>query len=900
MKNVTDLSDHLSNIVDENCLYSRDTKTRNSWDTVDSSHRTLLDLFNLHVQQTPDKIAVEQGAHKLTYEQLNRQSDTLAYELSQQLELALEDRIAIFLPRCIEEVIALLAIIKLGCAYVPINSKDPEARVEFILSDTNAKALLTNHETFQKLKSSCPQIMIEETIADKYHDFAAKPILAESLAYVMYTSGSTGKSKGVMIQHDAVMRLAAQPDYIQLGHNERIAQVQNPAFDPATFEIWIGLLNGIPMIYPSREQLKHLLDPNVFADYLRQNKITILILPSTMFAQLAFQKPGMFKDLNYLLFGGDVANAKAIKKVIDAGKPKHILNCYGPTEDTTIATIFEITKRNVSKTIPIGHPIDQTSVYLLDEHQKPVPMGYIGEMYLGGKGLARAYLNLPEQTERQFININIDNTTKRLYRTGDFAYQDQQGNFHFVGRDDEQIKVHGYRTELSEIKQKCLEHPYINDVEIIVRNNDLGAKELVAYIVAERKISSQEIRQSLQQSLPEYMIPAYFIQLDNMPMNRNGKLDTKAFNNILPEETMPKQIKVRIEDIMTQIFSELLSIPESDVKDETFINLGGSSILLVKLVDIIRNRFDIEFGMELLFTANSPSSIAAKIREIKQKEVIANKYQTLYQVTKQTDQTKPPIVFIHPAGGNTLCYQKIIEALSQVGHACYVISEPSIKIGYAVFESVSDVAQCYLELIKNELTDYSNLILSGYSLGGMIAASMSLYATQNGLGHLSINELLLLDTWAVSRANQKQQNMLKEHLNSKYDYQEAGPEGPYLYELFQYWQDLGLAYTPNRRITTPVSLFRSNESFNDISGINLNEISNDWAVYCETLKVIPITGTHESVMRPPHIDELIKQLKLHLSKYNLDEPKNNRGRIIKRRKIATEKSGKINKLLPFF
>nr|WP_263975610.1 amino acid adenylation domain-containing protein [Leptolyngbya sp. 7M] len=435
------------------------------------------------MQQNPTAIAIQFGNQQFSYEALNQGSNQLARYL-RRLEVDTDTRVGICLERSGEAIAAMLAVLKAGGAYVPLDPSYPLERLQFMLKDAGITVVLTQPNWAEILQTPETILVCLEqewyAIAQEPTENLSLPCTADQLAYVMYTSGSTGTPKGVMVPHRAVNRLVCATDYVQIQPSNRIAQVANLAFDAATFEVWGALLNGAQLIGLEREIT---LSPANLAIELQQRQISILFLTTALFNQTVSQIPTAFQSLRYLLFGGEMVNVECVRSVLQQGKPQHLIHVYGPTENTTFSTWYEV--ENISEnatTIPIGQAIANTQVYLLDERLNPVPVNVSGEIYLAGEGLAQGYLNRPELTEERFIRfedsalsaqlaaqpstLNPSATEilrvggasqkgvqpSKLYKTGDRARYRADGNLEFLGRTDHQIKIRGFRVELGEIE----------------------------------------------------------------------------------------------------------------------------------------------------------------------------------------------------------------------------------------------------------------------------------------------------------------------------------------------------------------------------------------------------------------------------------------------------------------
>ncbi len=428
----------------------------------------------------------------------------------------------------------MLAILKAGGAYLPLDPSYPAERLALIFQDTQIGLLLTQKSLLSKLPQHqarviCLDINWEETSLENQQNLT-NVVTANNLAYVMYTSGSTGKPKGVSIVHQSVVRLVNATNYARFAE-EVFLQLAPISFDASTFEIWGCLLNGAKLVVmPARApSLKEL------GRAIQKYQVTILWLTASLFHLMVDEHLEDLLSVRQLLAGGDVLSAPHLGKLLSKTQDCQLINGYGPTENTTFTCCYPITKLSqLSSSVPIGRPIANTEVYILDRFFQPVPIGVIGELYIGGMGLARGYFNLPELTASKFIPNPFSKLPgARLYKTGDLVRYLSDGNIEFIGRADTQVKVRGFRIELQEIEALLSQHPNVRQAIVIVSPEEFN-KRLVAYIVTDiESLDTKEMRQFLLKQLPEYMIPNSFVQLDVLPLTLNGKVDRQRLSAAL-------------------------------------------------------------------------------------------------------------------------------------------------------------------------------------------------------------------------------------------------------------------------------------------------------------------------------------------------------------------------------
>ncbi|WP_333448013.1 amino acid adenylation domain-containing protein, partial [Microcoleus sp. herbarium2] len=435
-------------------------------------------LFEAQVERTPDAVAAVFEDEQLTYGELNCRANQLAHHL-RSLGVSPDQLVGICVERSLKMIVGFLGILKAGGAYVPLDPSYPQERLAFMLKDAEVSVLLTQQQLVEKLPEHQARLVCLdtewETIARQSKENPLSEVTPEGLAYVIYTSGSTGKPKGVCISHRAVNRLVSNTNYVKLEPGDRVAQASNCSFDAATFEIWGALLHGARLVGVTKDVA---LSPKDFAAQLREQGISVLFLTTALFNQLAKEVPSAFNSVRHLLFGGEAVEPRLVKRVLENSPPQRLLHVYGPTESTTFASwhLVQEVPEGVT-TIPIGRPLSNTQIYLLDNQMQPVPVGVPGELYIGGDGLARGYLNRPELTAERFILNPLSNEPGAyLYKTGDLARYQADGNIEFLGRLDDQVKIRGFRIELGEIEGVLAQHPAVEEAVVVAREDVPGNK----------------------------------------------------------------------------------------------------------------------------------------------------------------------------------------------------------------------------------------------------------------------------------------------------------------------------------------------------------------------------------------------------------------------------------------
>ncbi|BCU11552.1 non-ribosomal peptide synthetase [Microcystis aeruginosa] len=548
-------------------------------------HYCIHQLFEEQVVKTPDAIAVIDGEKSLTYEQLNQKANQLAYYL-QNLGVKTEDLVGICIERSVLMIIGLLGILKAGAAYIPLDPNYPSERLAYMLEDSAVSVLLTQENLVDTLPNYLGTIFCldqDGKILDHHpQDNLLHPMTSENLAYVIYTSGSTGKPKGVLIQHQSLLNLVSwHQNAFNITTIDRVTQLAGIAFDASVWEIWPYLTAGACLAIVPRDLLT---SPKQLQEWLIAKKITVSFLPTPLAETLIPLDWSPNCPLRLMLTGGDKLNDFPPTSI-----PFTLVNNYGPTENTVVTTSVKITPDLLTeKAPPIGRPISNTQVYILDQYQQPVPIGIPGELYIGGSGLAKGYLNRPELTDSKFIaNPFSQKLSDRLYKTGDLVRYGNDGQIEFVGRIDHQVKIRGFRIELGEIETVLNQHPQVKEAIIIAREDQPGVKRLCAYVIASQNLTVSQLRLFLQEKLPQYMVPAFFVLLDAFPLTANGKIDRCA----LPQPTLELENKAAInfspgtetERILAAIWQRVLGFKTISINDN-FFELGGDSILAIQII----------------------------------------------------------------------------------------------------------------------------------------------------------------------------------------------------------------------------------------------------------------------------------------------------------------------------
>jgi amino acid adenylation domain-containing protein len=582
--------------------------------------KSIHQLFAEQVEKTPDAVAVVFENEEITYQELNCKANQLAHYL-QKLGVKPEVVVGICIERNIQFIISLLAVLKAGGAYLPLDINLPQEALQFRLQDTQAAVLIREQGTENREDLlDITEVNLEndrEKISQESRENPVNDVKPENLVYIIYTSGSTGKPKGVAVEHQQLLNyLYGILPKLQLPTHANYASVSTFTADLGNTVIFPCLSSGGCLHIVSWERAS---DPISLADYFRRHPIDCLKIVPSHLAALLSSECWEIVPRQLLIVGGETADWNLMEKIAKNAPHCRIINHYGPTETTVGVLTYDVGIRIAETgTVPIGKPIANTEVYVLDANLQPVPLGVVGELYIGGESLARGYLNRPELTAERFIKHQFadNNSPKRLYKTGDLVRYLDNGNLEFLGRADDQVKIRGYRIELGEISTALNQHPAVKENVVIAREETSTEKRLIAYIIpTSYAVSDHDFRDFLKAKLPEYMIPASFVILKSLPLTINGKLDRKALP--APEEIVSRETnfippRTPIEEVLAGIWEQLLRVQKVSINDN-FFELGGHSLLATQVISRIRSTFNVEIPLPQLFESANLAALATQI-----------------------------------------------------------------------------------------------------------------------------------------------------------------------------------------------------------------------------------------------------------------------------------------------
>ncbi|WP_268624671.1 non-ribosomal peptide synthetase [Paenibacillus alvei] len=578
---------------------------------------TLHQFIEEHAERQPEAIAVSYEDTKLTYRELNTRANRLARTLRSE-GVQPEALVGLMAERSIDMIVGMLAVLKAGGGYVAIDPEYPEERVRYMLEDSGARVILVQQHLQNRVPNteSAARLLILDD-EQSYHEDASKlesKSTAVDLACVIYTSGTTGNPKGNLTTHRNIVRIVKNTNYIEITEQDKVLQLSSYSFDGSAFDIFGALTNGAQLVLVPHHTL---LDARKLAELIETDQISVMLITTAYFNVLVDVNVSCLRHIRAILFGGERSSVAHVRKALEQTGPGRLKHAYGPSESTVYATwhdVTEIPERAVS--VPIGRPISNTAIYIVNERNDLQPIGVSGELCVAGEGLVRGYLNRPELTAQKFVD-NPFVPGERMYRTGDLARWLPDGTIEYVGRMDDQVKIRGHRIEIGEVEAQLLKVAPIQKATIVVRGREDGEKQLCAYYVADRLLPAGEIRTMLAKELPSYMIPAYFIQLEQMPLTTNGKVDRKALPE--PEEHVQAETEYvaprsEQEIRLARVWQEVLGLSRVGAKDH-FFELGGHSLRATTLVSKLHKEENISLSLRDVFRNPTLEAMAALMED---------------------------------------------------------------------------------------------------------------------------------------------------------------------------------------------------------------------------------------------------------------------------------------------
>jgi amino acid adenylation domain-containing protein len=848
-------------------------------------------LFEAQVARIPDAIALVFEAAELTYGELNRRANQLAHHL-RALGVGPEVPVGICLERSPEMVIALLGILKAGGAFLHLDPTYPAERLAFMLRDAAVPVIVTQERfvaglaqpdaTVICLDSGC------EIIARESNDTPGSLTSPKNLAYIIYTSGSTGRPKGVLIPHRAIADHCrnAQSHY-ELRARDVVLQFASLSFDVSLEEILPTLLAGARLVLMG----KTIWHPAEFGQKISDHGLTVLNLPTAYWQELARAWADVPESIPSILprlciVGGDTLRPEMLELWRRTKLSSiRLLNAYGPTETTITATSYEIAphadETTAARLVPIGRPLPNRLVYILDRHGNPVPIGVHGHLHIGGESVARGYLNRPDLTAEKFIPDPFSGTPgARMYKTGDLARYRPDGNIEFLGRADQQVKIRGFRIELGEIEAVLGQHPAVRDAAVLAREDVPGEKRLVAYVVADE--TTDALRRFLQEKLPEPMIPAVVMALEALPLMPNGKIDRRALP--APDRSRPELEKAFVaprDDLelqLAQIWEEVLGVRPVGVRDN-FFELGGHSLLAVRLFAVIEKRLAKKLPLTTVFQGATVEHLAGILRQ----QAPPGPPSSL--VALHTGGSRQPLFLVHPAGGHVFPYIHLAQLLGP-DQPCYGLQARGVEVGQDPHTRIEDMAATYIQALQT-VQPTGPYCLGGWSMGGVVAFEMAQQLQAQGQ---SVSLLAMLDGRIPTpdqnfpEENSEAVALVEQYFGISFGPMESLaelPEDEQLAFMLEQARDAGLVpaeldvaqarrfvelLRSDLRATQTYTLhpypgritfFKASETLTGTSSDPTMGWS-DWATGGVELHIVP--GNHANLMYEPHVETLAEQL----------------------------------------
>ncbi|MGE1096989.1 non-ribosomal peptide synthetase [Bacillus altitudinis] len=682
--------------------------------------------FEHNVRKQPNAVALSAGDHTMTYAELNEQANRLARHL-QKNGVNHQTVTAILAERTPELIVSLLAVLKAGATYVPIDPDYPESRIQYMLKDSGATHLLTHSSFISQTRS----LAFDGTylFADDQEILLMSsenlPLEAglDDTAYIMYTSGTTGQPKGIMTTHSNIARVVKNTNYLTILETDTLLSLSNSVFDGFTFDVYGALLNGAKLVLPQKETI---LDMGKLTELIKGEHISVMFVPTALFHLLVDEGTDWMRGVRKVLFGGERASVQHVRKAFDVMGKGRLLNVYGPTESTVFATYYPIDEAIPleAHSIPIGKPLNQTGAYILSEHRQLQPIGMVGELCLSGKGLAKGYLNRPDLTKQVFIPHPFA-SGERLYRTGDLAYFREDGLIEYAGRVDDQVKIRGHRIELTEIEANLLMHPGVKQAVLLADHDETNHTRLLAYITCDDawKGKLDDIKSRLKERLPAYMLPHELIELENLPLTPNGKVDKRQ----LPKPEAPqgnRRVKLpanEVEQKLLVMWREVLE-REDISTDDHFFELGGHSLKAMSLLSKVSKEFEVQVPIHLLFETPTIEALSHYIQH--------QDGETAGYLVFNESQTST-VFALPPLPGYGFIYQEAAKTLDDVR-----------LIAFDFIETNNRMAQ-YVQHIQH-LQPKGPLTLMGYSGGCYLAFELVQALEQGGR---TVEKVIMIDSY---------------------------------------------------------------------------------------------------------------------------------------------------------
>jgi len=860
--------------------------------------KTIVDLFEEQVAKTPDNVAVVYEGHELSYRELDAKSNQLARYLHKK-GVKPDTLVGICIDSRLEMIVGILSVLKSGGAYVPIDPEYPVGRINYILKDAGIEILLSTEEVMPVLeeREGLDIIFFDRDwslVVKESESELERFISLENLAYVIYTSGSTGRPKGVMIDHknlsDYSSGLVTSLD-IQISYQYGLLSTLSA--DLGNTSLFSSIITGGTLHLFSKSNLMNALFLN---SYFNNHRIDFIKIVPKHWLSLEYNDE-MLIPKEGIIFGGDVFLPSILEKIKNtAVSDIRIVNHYGPTETTIGKLFYEVDLSIHYENIPLGKPFSDTQIYILDAQENLKPIGVVGELCIGGAGLSRGYLNNKILTQDKFVS-NPFKEGERIYKTGDLARWLPDGNIEFVGRNDEQLKIRGYRIELGEIDSIVLQQEGVKSCCVVAKTSPDNSKYLVGYVVAEGVLDKEVLQTELKRQLPGYMVPQLWVELEELPLTSNGKIDRKSLpdpelsDRFTQEYVAPRN---KTEELLAEIWQELLVVERIGVHDN-FFDLGGHSLLAIRLVSRIQEKMSKQISMAQIFECNTLEQLS---------EVLISGVDTNFKIIGfNKDGYKAPIFFAPPVAGIALAYTELAALLGKdqpvFGFQC-----PGINRDMDILESVRELAEEFIKEMQ-KISPNGPYRLGGYSFGGKVALEMAFQLERDGfevvelisidgipntlgydISNVGPEEILLWITEGISKITDNPINLTRADLAKKTEKEQLDLVNKFailsgnqftenqikgLYDVFA--KNATMSYDPKsfQKINASIILFKSNNVKNKTLDEKIKIHDYGWSNYTEKeVVVFDINATHSDLIKRPFIDEIAKHVKSFNSLLNIE------------------------------
>jgi amino acid adenylation domain-containing protein len=837
-------------------------------------NKTLPTLFSEEATRNPGNIAITHNSKTITYGILHQKVEAFAIILHSK-GIQKNERVAIFMLRCIDMLVAILSVLKIGASYVPIDIDYPKERIKYILEDAKVRFLLTNSSVNKEIKNSRLLFSALDTtleiininnitlpLKSKNESIPMSMPTEDDIAYIIYTSGSTGTPKGVMVSHKNILNYCFWfGKNFQLTHESIMDFSSSLAFDLSV------ACTFAPLMYGSKIAICDHADkwqPSAYLEHLQKNNITHIESTPGYFYQMLTQE-NTIKNLNHLkwiILGADALVKNDIEKWLSLNNQHIIVNEYGPTETTVAVASHIITQENIHQyiSVPIGKPCYNTSFYVVDKFENLCPIGIIGELYISGNNVTKGYLNQIDLTNEKFISNPFISNNEKLYKSGDLVRRLANGSIEFIGRKDNQVKIRGYRIEISEIEAALIKHPIVSHCVIIVENNQ-HEKRLHAYIIPKSNILPMEanLKLFLEKTLPHYMIPEKFTVIDALPLKINGKIDYARLRH-LPQKKflspLQKQENLSTYEVhMLEICTKILEISNINLHDN-FFDLGGNSFTALRLLDAINQEFGVHLHMRNLFENPILKDLLHVIETLKKTQY--KKHHTSqppYIVPLKKSKGEKCLFLIHPVGGTVFWYQTLANLLTEA-FSIYGIQDPGIEKRKLFFSSIEEMSAFYLQAIRT-IQPEGCYWLGGASFGATVCIEMA-----KQLSNHQIQHIFLFDGWAHYPDELKNDVLFSKLLETenkllhKKNIHQSRIN--FLSQLQKHRRQLLFKYKLPT-ISSKCTLFKAQELWAIFE--KSNSFDNGWKPYITNNFEIKTTpGNHETMFNLPHVIHMAKSI----------------------------------------